>query len=146
MWRERGLGLSRSILVVEDNASLRRLITEALRQHGFHVLPAARAARGQHIVDRERGQIALAILDMVMPGMSGLDLAAYLGRAFPSIPILYISGHGESLAIQSIARLSPANVLLKPFTADRLVERVIRLIGEENRAPSRAAPGPPAAS
>jgi FixJ family two-component response regulator len=68
---------------------------------------------------------------MVMPGMSGLDLAAELERLRPGVKILYTSGYGSSVAMESISHRSPDRVLLKPFDAAELVERVSRLVADE---------------
>jgi FixJ family two-component response regulator len=65
---------------------------------------------------------------MVMPGVSGLDLATDLSREYPGIKILYISGFVESVAMHVIARRSPQAVLLKPFTEQALLERVHQLL------------------
>jgi DNA-binding response OmpR family regulator len=118
----------RSILVVEDDAALRRMICRVLLEGGFRPLPAEGGSAGLEVVERANGDIALAILDMVMPGMSGLDLAADLSRRYPTVTILYISGHVESLAMHSIAQLTPKNVLLKPFTGKVLIQRVNSLL------------------
>ena len=90
------------ILLVEDQAAVRRAITEMLRRHGFQVLTAAAAADDQAIFDKHHEEISLVVLDMVIPGMSGLDLAASLTRTHPAMKILYISGHVDSIAIDSI--------------------------------------------
>jgi DNA-binding NtrC family response regulator len=75
--------------------------------------------------------IALAIIDMVMPGMSGLDLAAELDRLRPGMKILYTSGHVSSVAMESIAQRSPDRVLFKPFDGNELLDRVIQLVGSD---------------
>ena len=118
------------ILLVEDQAAVRRVITEMLRRHGFQVLTAAAAADGQAIFDKHHEEISLVVLDMVIPGMSGLDLAASLTRTHPAMKILYISGHVDSIAIDSIRRRSSEIVLCKPFTEETLVQRVRQLVGQ----------------
>jgi CheY-like chemotaxis protein len=117
------------ILLVEDQAAVRRVITEMLCRHGFQVLTAAAAADGQALFDKHHEEISLVVLDMIMPGMSGLDLAASLTRTHPAMKILYISGYVDSIAIQSISRRSSEVVLCKPFTEESLVERVRQLVG-----------------
>jgi hypothetical protein len=117
------------ILLVEDEAAVRRLITRMLRRHGFRVLTAADASDGQALFDEHHEEISLVVLDMIMPGMSGLDLAASLTRTHPAMKILYISGHVDSIATQSIRRRSSEVVLCKPFTEESLVQRVRQLVG-----------------
>src|SRR5579884_3402771 len=109
-------GAQRTILVVEDNGALRRLMLRILEGCGYAVLEAANGAQGLELF-RLQGTVDLAILDMVMPGMSGLDVAAEIERQQPGTKILYVSGHSSSVAIDSISRRSPDQVLIKPFDA-----------------------------
>jgi DNA-binding response OmpR family regulator len=119
----------RTILVVEDQAPLRRQMCRTLQRHGFLPAPANRVSLAIEIVEQLKGAVDLAIADMVLPGMSGLDLAAHLEREFPCIPVLYISGQVDSLAMDCISYRSPAFVLLKPFTMAALLQRVDLLLG-----------------
>jgi CheY-like chemotaxis protein len=118
-----------AVLVVEDQEPVRRLIVKFLGGHGIQAFEAADAGQGLSIVRQCAGRIDLAILDMVMPGVSGLDLATDLIREYPSIGILYTSGYVDSVAMDVIARRSPEAVLLKPFTEEALLERVYQLLG-----------------
>lgn len=120
------------ILVVEDQAAMRSLISEMLARHQFVPLEAGSAAEALDLL-RARSDVALAIIDMIMPGMSGLDLAVELDRRYPGTRILYISGFKSSIAMQAIADRSPESVLFKPFTEWRLVGRVRRLLGLTDR-------------
>jgi|ERR1035438_1763972 CheY-like chemotaxis protein len=117
-----------AVLVVEDQEAVRHLIVEFLSRNGIQTLDAADAGQGLSIVHQCAGRIDLAILDMVMPGMSGLDLASHLMREYPGIKILYTSGYVDSVAMNVIARRSPQAVLLKPFTEQALLERVHQLL------------------
>ena len=128
-----------AVLVVEDQELVRRLIVKFLSRHGIQAFDAADASRGLSIVRKRAGRIDLAILDMVMPGVSGLDLATDLSREYPGIKILYISGFVESVAMHVIARRSPQAVLLKPFTEQALLERVHQLL----KMPREIEPGAP---
>jgi DNA-binding NtrC family response regulator len=120
-----------TILVVEDDRNVRRLIVRTLSQSGFTALEAGSADAGLAVFQEKPGAINLVIVDMVMPGMSGLDLAAELERLRPEVKILYISGYGNSIAMESIARQWPTFVLLKPFTRWMLVSRVQELLSQE---------------
>jgi CheY-like chemotaxis protein len=117
-----------TVLVVEDDASLRRLVVQMLTNGGFEVMAAGAAPDGLSLVRERRGALDLAILDIVMPGMSGLDLASDLDREYPGLKILYISGYVGSLAADALSRRTPDRVLLKPFTEPELLERVRRLL------------------
>ncbi len=128
-----------TILLVEDQAALRRLLVQSLTDHGFTVIEAGSAAEGLAAFQQRRGAISLAIIDMIMPGMSGLDLAAELERELPGIRILYISGYGSSVAMESIGRRAPEYVLLKPFTPSEMIERVQKLLSIQDRPPKKDA-------
>jgi DNA-binding response OmpR family regulator len=116
------------ILVVEDEASVRQLMARTLARYGLAPLEADNASQGLALFRTHRESVVLAIIDMVMPGMSGLDLAAQLQRERPGLRILYISGYVESVAMSVIGHQSPQSVLLKPFTPEDLIGRVRHLI------------------
>lgn len=118
-----------TILVVEDNGALRRLMARILSGGGCQVLEASTAQQGLASFREHASTVALVIVDMVMPGMSGLDLAAELERQQPGIRILYISGYVTSVAMESIRQRSPERVLFKPFDPGDLLRSVARLLG-----------------
>jgi CheY-like chemotaxis protein len=128
------------ILVVEDNGALRRLMVRILEGCGYSVLAAPSGPAGLELFRQHSASVDLAIVDMVMPGMSGLDLAAEIGRCRPDTKILYITGHTSSVAIESISRRSPDYVLLKPFDAGDLIGRVVHLLKPDEPEPSAAPP------
>jgi len=119
-------GAEDRILIVEDQAPMRRLIALWLRRHGFVALEASHADQALALLRRNQHGIALAIIDVV--GTRGLDLAAEMDREHRKTPILYISGYADSLAVQAIAWRSPDNLLIKPFHERVLLERVRRLM------------------
>jgi len=128
-------GTQPQILVVEDNGALRRLMLRILQGSGYDVLEAATGAQGLEMF-RQHSSLDLAIVDMVMPGISGLDVAAEIERDRPALKILYISGHATSVAMESISRRSPNHVLLKPFEAAELINRVAELLKPEAPKPA----------
>ena len=119
-----------TILVVDDDAAIRRLISSTLKEAGFAVLDTGRAEQALSLILGRRAGIDLAVIDMAMPGMSGLDLAAEMEREHRDIKILFVSGYGNSIAMECIARQSPEHVLLKPFSPAALAGRVVRLLGK----------------
>lgn len=118
-----------SVLVVDDERSLLHLIMRTLKDNGIRAIGAGDGAEGLEVFLANREGIDLVIIDMMMPRMNGLDLAAELERRRPGVKILYISGHGASIAMESILRQSADRVLLKPFRKQELVERVALLLG-----------------
>ena len=124
-------GTQAQILVVEDNGALRRLMLRILAGSGYAVLEASSGAQALDLFRAHSPRVDLAILDMVMPGLSGLDVAAEIERHQPGMKILYISGYASSVAMESIRRRSPDRVLIKPFDATQLIERVASLLQPE---------------
>lgn len=113
-----------TVLVVDAQPQIRRLIRQALRPWGVVTLEAADGQEALAVSKQHEGGIALAILDCLMPGLGGLDLGAELGRRMPGVRVLYMLSAMESIATQSLLRESPEVVLLKPFTLQELLRRV----------------------
>lgn len=134
-------GTQPKILVVEDNGALRRLMLRILTGSGYEVLEASTGAQALELFRDHSPAVNLVIVDMVMPGLSGLDVAAEIERHRPGMKILYISGYASSVAIESISRRSPDRVLIKPFDAAQLIERVALLLSPDQ--PARAPLTPP---
>ena len=112
-------------LVLLGGLLLRFVVITAANQPVIH----ASGAAGLELFQANRDRIDLVILDMVMPGLSGLDVASELERQKPGVKILYISSHGASIAMESLLKQSAERVLLKPFTEQSLVERLAHLLG-----------------
>jgi len=119
----------RTVLVIDDQDAVRRLIGRTLTRLGFRVLEANGGTEALALFKASVDPIHLAIIDMVMPQMGGLDVAAELQRLDPGLRVLYISGAVESIAIESVQHRSPEQVLQKPFTERRLMEKVSGILG-----------------
>ncbi|MFL5517538.1 MAG: response regulator, partial [Gemmatimonadales bacterium] len=119
---------SETILLVEDEAPVRELACRVLERSGYTVLSAADAEAATAIADRHPGHIHLLLTDMVLPSVSGRELAARLGIHRPAVKVLYISGTSEG----SIARhrlLQPGTDFLeKPFSLDGLLRKVRQVL------------------
>jgi len=113
-----------TILVVDDQAQIRSLIRQTLEPRGAVILEAANGREALAMLRGHKEMFTLAIIDFLMPGLSGLDLAAQLARDVPCLKILYMSSAVESIAMESLLRRSPELVLLKPFTLEQLIEKV----------------------
>jgi CheY-like chemotaxis protein len=116
------------ILIIEDEPSIRRLIRRVLANNGYGTLEAANGEQGLEFAKNYAGEIPLAILDIVMPRLGGLDVANQLHIDRPATKLLYISGFLDSVAMESITRESPDSVLAKPFTSKRLLQQVRKLL------------------
>jgi CheY-like chemotaxis protein len=110
------------VLVVEDEAGVRQLVSRILTRHGYLVLEAGDAAEAREINKQHGETIDLLITDVVMPDTRGPELAAELCRMRPRMHVLLMSGYaGEDLASHSDL-VAQFDVLEKPFTASELLE------------------------
>jgi CheY-like chemotaxis protein len=121
--------LTRTILVVEDQQPVRELIISMLIRSGFQTIEADNGVQALALFENAKAVIDLAIIDMVMPTMSGLDVAAEIERQRPELKILYLSAQAGTIAMDCIERRSPSLLLMKPFTERSLLERVLGLLG-----------------
>ena len=113
-----------TILVVEDQDQLRKLAVRVLRKYGYEVLEAASPAEALSCSNHCRGEIHLVLTDIVMPEMSGIDLAGQLLEMRPALKIAFMSGYSEKLTAES-HRLEAADAYLaKPFSPDTLAATV----------------------
>jgi len=117
-----------TILVVEDDDLIRSLAEQILLETGYRVLAAANASEAMEIAERGEERIDLLLTDVVMPGVSGTDLAHRLLRHHPEMRILYMSGYSDSLIFRYGVLQERAAFLRKPFAAEALERRVGELL------------------
>lgn len=120
-----------AILVVEDEAGIRALMRKILNRQGYHVLEAASGGEALGLAQSYAGRVRLLITDIVMPEMSGRELAAQLSEKTPDLPVLYISGYSGEAAIDSGQLPAGVEFLQKPFTLGSLVNRVQSMLEEK---------------
>jgi PAS domain S-box-containing protein len=112
-----------TVLVVEDHAEVRKLAVDALRYYGYRVLEAANGDEALALCRDRKQDIDLIVTDVVMPGITGPELASQALGAKPQIKVLYMSGYAETfIAHQGILDEGLA-YLQKPFTADVLARK-----------------------
>ena len=117
-----------TILLVEDEEVVRKMVSAALRQNGYRVLTAADPKEALAVCRRNPGSIHLLLTDVVMPHMSGRKLAERLTAHYPDLKVLYISGYPEN-AISHHGILTPGIAFLpKPFTPGTLSKRVRKVL------------------
>jgi CheY-like chemotaxis protein len=119
-----------TILVVEDEESVRVLVTDVLTRAGYTVLASANVAGGLDWSKRFAGTIHLLLTDVVMPGQSGRELAAQLLAARPGIKVLYMSGYTEHAIAHHGVIESAASLIDKPFTPEGLRQRIRELLDD----------------
>jgi two-component system, cell cycle sensor histidine kinase and response regulator CckA len=116
-----------TLLLVEDEPAIRALAREILERHGYKVLEARHGFEALMISARHFDPIHLLITDIVMPQMSGSELAERIVLERPTIKVLYISGYTDD-AILHHGAAGAAVFLQKPFTPDRLVAKVREML------------------
>jgi PAS domain S-box-containing protein len=115
---------SETVLVVEDEPAVLTLSRRALEAQGYVVLAASDAAAALRVVERHGGTIHLLLTDVVMPGLSGRELADRLVAQRPGIRVLYMSGYPGDAVVQHGTLPSGSAFLQKPFSPDGLARKV----------------------
>lgn len=116
------------VLLVEDEDLIRNLAEQILADRGYQVVAAANASEALEVVARLDRELDLLVTDVVMPGLSGLDLAQRLQRRSPRLRILFMSGYADSPLLRAGLAQGGAAFLQKPFSADALERRVRELL------------------
>jgi CheY-like chemotaxis protein len=119
---------SETILLVEDEALVRKLASDVLAGRGYTVLSASSGAEALALAEANAGSIALVVSDVVMPGMSGPEMAGFLAARGHTFPVLYMSGYAESDSGAFLPAGAP--LLQKPFSPDTLALRVRAALNE----------------
>jgi hypothetical protein len=111
-----------TILLVEDEDPVRRVVETMLKRHGYHVLASSSSKDALLAAERHRGMIHLLITDMVMPGMSGRKMAECLVAGRPEMKVLYVSGYGDAKAQGDV------HFLQKPFSTEELANKIREML------------------
>ncbi|MGI9505600.1 MAG: ActR/PrrA/RegA family redox response regulator transcription factor [Geminicoccaceae bacterium] len=117
-------GAGRKLLLVDDDAPLRRSLTRALERRGFVVLPAEGLAEGRMLAREHRPEFA--VLDMRLAEGSGLDLLKTLRDLRPEIRIVIVTGYGNIATAVVAIKAGAADYLAKPVDADDVVAALLR--------------------
>src|SRR5437773_1207584 len=86
-----------SILLVDDEAAIRKMLKKYLERNGIAVMDASSGEEALEIVGAKGPDLKFLITDLVMPGLSGRELASRVRRLYPSLPILFMTGYSEQL-------------------------------------------------
>jgi two-component system cell cycle sensor histidine kinase/response regulator CckA len=122
-----------TVLVVEDSPNVRKLVASLLVRRGHRVLQAGSAAEALQVAAGHPGPIDLLITDVVMPGMSGRQMAAELVAARPDLAVLYMSGYAEDTIVKEGVLQPGIEFIAKPFTNDSFARKVDEVLGRRAR-------------
>jgi CheY-like chemotaxis protein len=119
---------SKTVLVVDDEPEIRKLVSAMVGQFGYHVLTADSGEHALKLYQNHKAPIELLIADVIAPGMSGPMLADKLTALQPNLKVLYISGYDNTHVVQKYV-VERGHVLLpKPFTVEELQTKIQQLL------------------
>lgn len=128
--------VSETVLLVEDQNSLRAFLVQFLTEQGYNVLQAASGTEAFSIAQRHAGPIHLLLTDIVMPGMSGQELARKLCQGRPALKVLFMSGYAGDAVGRAVGH--PAEALIqKPFTGEVLMAKLREVLAPAETAAGR---------
>lgn len=131
---------SETILLVEDDPAVRSVASRALQAKGYVMLPVEDAEAALELASRSEAPIDLLLSDVVLPGLTGPELAHALREERPELAVVFISGYSEEL-LQSRVVVGDATFLSKPFTIDVLAATVRRALDGRRASGGRAVQG-----
>jgi CheY-like chemotaxis protein len=117
-------GGSQTILVVEDEKAVRELAAQVLQEHGYKVLIAENGTQALQLSLGYQGSIDLLVTDVVMPGMTGWDLAEGFRGQRPDARVLFTSGYSDRALTEQPASADAFDFMPKPFTLESLIHKV----------------------
>ncbi len=121
--------LSGLVLLVDDEESVRTILGAALESRGATVLPAARGEEALELLRTQGDRVALVLLDMTMPGLSGEETLRRLRQSHAGLPVIVMSGYSEAVTMQRTTDLGVAGFVQKPFELGTLFARVKPFLG-----------------
>ncbi len=123
-----------TIVLVEDDSSVRAFAARVLSTAGYQVLEADSAARGLELIEAEDARVDAILTDIIMPGMNGCELAKRVWATRPQMPVLYMSGYTDQVLREQEMSLDDGSLLQKPFTASQLLEKVREVLGAKEES------------
>jgi PAS domain S-box-containing protein len=130
-----------TILLAEDEDSLRLLTHRILTRHGYTVIAASNGREALELASRHAASIDLVLTDVIMPHMNGHDLARSLQAAHPDLPVIYMSGYAEPMLASRSTLPAGVNLLSKPITEHQILAAIRREL-DTRRGTRQAAPRP----
>src|SRR5215210_7415635 len=120
-------GAGISVLVVDDEAAVRRFAVRVLQRDGYEVLEASDGAEALELLRSAKAPIDLIVSDIVMPRLNGVELMQEVATSHSHIPVVLMSGYATA-ALSELGIATPCSILPKPFPAERLLAEVHRCV------------------
>jgi len=130
-----------TILLVEDEPSVRTLVRDELRKVGYRVVEAKNGVEACLLATQQAESLQLLLTDVVMPGMGGRELAQHLSVIKPDLRTLFISGYTDDVGIMAGQEEGTSSFLQKPFTPE-LLTRAVRSLLDASTPPERTGASP----
>jgi two-component system cell cycle sensor histidine kinase/response regulator CckA len=124
-----------TILVVEDEESLRNVAQRILAGAGYTVITVTNGKEALQTCEQNRGKIHLILTDVIMPEMNGRELADHLAKTFPAIKILFMSGYTDDILAQQGVLDFETNLIAKPFTQASLLGKIRQVLDYKSTRP-----------
>jgi two-component system cell cycle sensor histidine kinase/response regulator CckA len=131
---------SETLLVVEDETAFRDLLRDGLQAKGYHVLVAANGVEALRTAEEHTGHIRVLVTDVIMPQMSGPELARTLKKIRPGIEILYMSGYTDDKVSDDDSSSGDVTLMQKPFYIDDLVRKIEEILARGGSPGNRNIP------
>jgi CheY-like chemotaxis protein len=119
-----------TVLLAEDDPAVRAAVSQALEHKGYTLLRAPDGQTALEIAAAHQGEIQLLITDMIMPGMTGRELAEALGAARPRVRVLYMSGYTDDAIVRLGVLQGDMPYVQKPFSPEALARRVREVLDQ----------------
>jgi CheY-like chemotaxis protein len=120
-----------TILLVEDDKTVRYLAKRLLERAGYKVIPAGHGGEALYLAEQHRGEIHLIVTDVVMPEMGGTLLLEKLAERFQSIKAVLMSGYSDQNVVRFAEKHKGVVFLPKPFSYEELTRKVRRVLDDE---------------
>ena len=124
------------ILLLDDDKSVREITASLLRELDYVVLSAGSGGAALDLLVSNDG-VDLALLDFAMPGMNGMEVARQIQARFPTLPILFITGYADTVALKEVGE---GRIIKKPFVGDELAAKVLSALRSSPRLARKVVP------
>jgi hypothetical protein len=116
------------VLLTEDEQDVREIAREFLESGGYKVIEAKDGKEAIKLASEQRGNIDLLVTDMVMPGMTGQELAVHLQKEHPGLAVVFMSGYSEHAATEMANADPTVRLMTKPFSRAAILRTVREIL------------------